>query len=139
MLSLEEIIHSSTKPEDLDPDKLEQEKDLLEKVNKVRAAYGKAMTVTSGVRTLKEHLAIYAKKGITDQSKIPMKSHHLETVTDSAAVDIADGDGKIKDWVKNNVSVLEDAELWCEDFGTTTTWIHFQNTPPKSGNRFFKP
>ena len=138
MLSLEEIIHCGKAPDDLDPAKLEQTKDLLDRVNKVRAAYGKPMTVTSGIRTWADHLRIYAAKGITDVSKIPKASHHLETVTDSAAVDIADPGLVITAWLKGDgAAVLEDAGLYCEQ--GNSNWVHFQNVAPKSGNRWFLP
>lgn len=38
---------------------------------------GAAVTVTCGFRSMAHHLKIYAEKGITDKSKIPMKSYHL--------------------------------------------------------------
>jgi len=107
---------------------------LLEKVNKVRLAYGKPMIVTSGLRTTKHHLDIYARKGVYPP-KVPMKSNHLF----GKAVDFADGNGELKKWVLNNMKVMEDAGLWMEDFSATKTWLHVQITPPKSGNRFFKP
>lgn len=107
---------------------------LLERINKIRTTWGKAMTVTSGLRTMEQHLAIYAKKGITDKTKIPMKSQHLK----GAAVDIAASE-EFKKWIKNNVKLLETVSLWCEDLDSTPNWIHFQIYPPKSGNRFFKP
>ena len=138
MLSLEEIIHCGKAPADLDPDKLAQCQDLLVRVNKVRVAYNEAMTATSGVRTWADHLRIYAAKGITDLNKIPKASHHLETVTDSAAVDIADPGLKITSWLKGDgAQVLEDAGLYCEE--GNTDWVHFQNKAPKSGNRWFLP
>lgn len=139
MLSLEEIIHCGKAPEDIDPAKLEQLKDLLDRVNKVRLAWAKAMTVTSGVRTWEDHLRIYASKGVTDISKIPKASHHLETVTDSAAVDIADPGLEITKWLKTpeGNSVLEDAGLYCEE--GNTNWWHCQNKAPASGHRWFLP
>lgn len=108
--------------------------DLLDRVGYLEDAYGEFI-VTSGLRTLEHHLEIYAKKGITDTAKIPMKSLHLR----GCAVDIADHDGKIKAWVKLNESILETVGLWCEDFSATPTWVHFQSLPPASGKRFFKP
>lgn len=140
MLSLEEIIHCGMDPQTLDADKLAQEQDLLIKVNKVRLAWNKAMTVTSGVRTLADHLRIYAAKGITDHSKIPMHSKHLETVTNAAAVDIADPGLELTHWLKNTPegqTALEDADLYCED--GNLNWVHFQNQPPASGKRWFLP
>ena len=138
MISLTELIHCGKAPEDLDPEKLAQEQDLLERVNKVRAAWGKPMTVTSGVRTWADHLRIYADKGITDLNKIPKASHHLETVTDSAAVDIADPGLELTEWLKaDGAQILEDSGLWAED--GNSNWVHLQNKPPKSGNRWFLP
>ena len=109
--------------------------DLQNAVNIIRAAWGKPMTVTSGYRTMQDHLRIYSEKGITDKSKIPMLSQHLF----GNAVDIADASGELKAWVNANVNLLEKAGLWCESFDSTPTWVHFQRLPPKSGNRFFKP
>ena len=108
---------------------------LLEKVNKVRIAYGKPMTVTSGYRSMQEHLDIYRRKGITDQNRIPMKSKHLY----GQAVDISDPKKELQTWCKNNVKLLEEIGLWMEDFAYTSNWVHFQFVPPKSGNRFFIP
>jgi hypothetical protein len=82
-----------------------------------------------------EHLEIYRKKGITDQSKIPMKSRHLI----GAAIDIYDPNKILQSWVLSNVKVLEEVGLWCEDFSATPNWVHFQILPPASGKRFFKP
>ena len=92
------------------------------------------MTVTSGLRTMEDHLRIYAAKGITDTSKIPMKSKHLY----GQAVDISDPDLELTAWSKeNNSQRLIDAGLWCEE--GNSNWTHFQILPPKSGNRWFLP
>lgn len=137
MLGLEEIMKCDKAPTDLDPAKLAQENDLLDRVNKIRTAWGKPMTVTSGIRTWADQLRIYAAKGITDTHKIPSKSHHLETVLDSAAVDIFDPGLEITTWLKANPSILEDAGLYCEE--GNSNWVHFQNVAPASGNRWFLP
>lgn len=111
---------------------------LLERVNKVRALWGKSMTPTSGLRTMEDHLRIYMEKaeaaGVPfDESKVPLKSKHLY----GQAVDIADSGLKLTAWLKANPQVLIDAELWCEE--GNTNWVHFQILPPKSGNRWFLP
>ena len=137
MLALTEIIHCGKSPDDLDPAKLAQCQDLLMRVNKVRLAYNQTMTVTSGVRTWADHLRIYAAKGITDLAKIPQHSHHLETIIDSAAVDIADPGLKITTWLKANPNILEAAGLYCEE--GNDSWVHFQNIAPVSGNCWFLP
>ena len=111
---------------------------LLIAVNKLRLAYGKPLQVTSGYRSLDEHLAIYKRKGITDKSKIPMKSKHLEGL----AVDIVPVDLPVADlqkYIKNNIALMQEFGLWFEDFSKTLTWVHAQCVPPKSGKMFFLP
>lgn len=107
---------------------------LLERINKVRDKWGKPMTVNSGLRSLEDHLAIYARMGITDQKKIPMKSRHLI----GAAVDIADPDGSLYDWVVANEKLMEEIGLWME-VKDAQKRVHFQIFPPGSGKRFFNP
>jgi uncharacterized protein YcbK (DUF882 family) len=109
---------------------------LQKAVTKLREAYGKPLTVSSGYRTLQDHLRIYAEKGITDQKLIPMKSKHLSGL----AVDLTAADIKhFQKWIKDNISLAEELGLYFEDFSVTTTWVHCQITPPASGSRFFKP
>jgi uncharacterized protein YcbK (DUF882 family) len=106
---------------------------LLIRVNKIRILWAKPMIVTSGLRTMTDHLRIYAAKGITDPAKIPMKSRHLI----GAAVDISDPKLELTAWLKADEAYLNDAELWCEQ--GNKDWTHFQIVPPASGNRWFLP
>ncbi len=106
---------------------------LLERVNVIREKWGKPMTVTSGLRSMEDHLRIYAQKGITDPKKIPMKSKHLS----GEAVDISDPDLELTQWLKDNPQHLLNAGLWCEE--GNSDWTHFQCVPPNSGNRWFLP
>jgi hypothetical protein len=99
---------------------------LLDRMNQLRAAYGKPMTVTSGLRSQADQAAI---------NPSAPKSMHLR----GAACDILDGTGDLKKWVAANVPLLETIGLWCEDFKSTPTWAHFQVLSPKSGHRFFIP
>jgi hypothetical protein len=134
MLSLQELLMGksfSSIPTEHQGNMLE----LLLRINKIRAAYGKPMIVTSCYRSLQEHLDIYKRKGITDQSQIPMKSKHLY----GQAVDISDPKRELQVWCSNNVPLLEEIGLWMEDFPYTSNWCHFQIIAPASGNRFFKP
>ena len=138
MISMDELL-SGNKLEDQPQETQDNLNDLLEKINKVRTAYAKAMTVSSGLRSMEHHLGIYAAKGITDKSKIPMKSKHLYGL----AVDISDADGKLKEWAKANIKLMEEIGFWFESFDDTPTWVHFQTQPFGSykagGTRWFKP
>ena len=134
MISINELLSNQAKFEDLEKDIQANLTELHRKVNLLRSAYGKPMIVTSGLRTKKHHLDIYARKGIFPP-KVPMKSNHLF----GRAVDFADGDGKLKAWVLQNIKLIEEIGLYMEDFSATKTWLHVQTNPPKSGKRFFKP
>lgn len=134
MITMNELLSNQASFDSLDKDVQENLNQLFLKVNIVRKEYGKPMIVTSGLRTKKHHLEIYAAKGIYPP-KVPMKSNHLY----GRAVDFADGDGKLKKWILENIALMEEIGLWMEDFSATKTWVHFQINPPKSGNRFFKP
>lgn len=117
-------------------DDWENLEELLDKLNQFRKAYGKPLIVTSGYRSMQDHLRIYADKGITDKNKIPMQSFHLKgCAADLIANDIKD----LHKFVKDNVKLLENIGLWVEDLSITDSWLHVQIYPPKSGQRFFKP
>ena len=131
---MKELLSNQATFESLDKEIQDNLNILLDKVNKVRTAYAKPMIVTSGLRTKQHHLEIYARKGIYPP-KVPMKSNHLY----GRAVDFADGDGKLKKWILENIKLIEEIDLYMEDFTATKTWVHFQINPPASGKRFFKP
>ena len=108
--------------------------ELLRKVNILRSAWGKPMRVTSGYRTEQDHIRIYSQKGITDRSKIPMKSQHLI----GSAIDIFDPDLSLTKWLKENDSKrLVDVELYAEE--GNSNWVHLQLKKPASGKRWFLP
>lgn len=113
-------------------------RELHTRINKIREAYAKPMLVTSGVRDIEHHRKIYIEKakasGVTN-FRVPMGSKHLF----GQAVDISDPNCELQKWIMDNVKLLEEVGLWCEDFSATKNWVHFQTVPPKSGKRFFLP
>lgn len=136
MITLQEL-----NPKNFPLDKTQKDNliNLHEKMNVVRSVYGKAMFVTSGYRSKEDHVRIYReiaqRKHVEfEASRVPMGSAHLS----GCAVDIADADGKLMKWCRDNESKLAEIGLWIED-DPTTPRVHFQTYAPKSGNRFFKP
>lgn len=109
-------------------------KTLLIKLNKLQTAYGKQLILNDGFRTMRMHIEIYRKKGITDPKKIPMKSKHLYC----QAGDI-DDDNKFTfyNWCQQNEPLMEELGLYFE-IGTRG-WVHCQIVPPASGKRWFIP
>ena len=133
MITKEELIEG-TKWENIPKDHQNNLLDLLAKLNLIRAKWAKPEIVSSGYRSLSQHLAIYKKKGITDQKLIPMKSRHLS----GQAADIGDADTKtpgnqileFQQWCRDNESwLLNEVGVWIEDFAHTTSWVHFQSVP----------
>lgn len=131
MIYRSEILDNRDCPEELEDNLL----DLLIKINKVRDAWGKPMTVSSGWRSRADQIRIYRGKGITDEAKMHMKSKHFFC----QAVDIADPKQELQKWIIDNISLIAQIGLWMEDFSATKNWIHFQSVPPGSGKRFFLP
>lgn len=95
-------------------------------LNQVRTKYGKPMHVSSGWRPV----AVNSKL-----SNAGKKSNH----TLGLACDFKDSDGKLKDWVIENLKWLASIGLYFEDFNYTKGWVHMQIVPPKSKRRIFVP
>lgn len=129
MISMNELLMGRVKFEDLSAEHKANLLILLERINKVRAAYAKAMKVNDGYRRAQDN----PKNGAA-------KSNHFI----GAAVDIDDDDTLFMwNWVKDNLGLLKEIGLWMEDprwtHGSAGTWMHFQIYPPKSGKRIYIP
>ena len=107
------------------------------RINEFIDLYGKKVTVTSFFRTKEDQVRIYKAKGITDISKIPMKSRHLFC----QAVDLHDPDSAIHDFCMNHQKEIRKIGLWLEN--RKGNWQHFQTTPfasyKEGGTIFFEP
>ena len=136
MISMRELL-GIYKRDDIDYVSYKNMETLLTRMNRVRAAYGKPMTVTNCYRSKAHHLNIYARKGITDQSKIPMASKHLS----GQAVDISDPSGDLHKWCQENEDLLRSIGLWLEK--RQGNWQHFQmvkfNSYKEGGTIWFQP
>ena len=139
MITMAELLKGNTLSS-LDADVQKNLGILLERLNLIRNLWNKPMIVTSGFRSMLDHIRIYkeiaAKKGKPfKMSDVPMGSRHLYGM----AADISDPTFELTAWCKlNNSKVLEDCQLWCED-DMTETRLHLQIEAPASGHRWFKP
>lgn len=102
--------------------------------NYIRRLYAKPLIVTSGFRSMDDHLRIYRERGIAEE-KVPMGSMHLR----GAAIDFSDPDKKLQKWIAENMRVSEILDVYYESFDATPNWVHLQIFPPMSRNRFFQP
>lgn len=114
---------------DLDAETQKNLNILLERINKLRTAYGKPLKVNDGYRRPQDT----PKNGAA-------KSKHLL----GQAIDLDDDDTAfLWKWVQNNLQLMKEIGLWIEDprwtHGKVGTWMHFQIVPPKSGKRIFVP
>src|SRR4051812_13086825 len=79
---------------------------LLAALNKIRDAYGKPMTITSGLRSDAQQKALIA----AGRSNAP-RSHPLA----GEAADVLDVAGLLKGWIKDHLDLMEEIGLWFED------------------------
>ena len=125
--SVEELLNAGNhkwKKTDVDDITLRNLEDLCRKINAL--GYVPPMRASSCLRSIADQKRINPKA---------MGSSHLYGV----AVDIADPDGNLAEWLKNNKNKLVDCGLWMEDPDYTKGWVHLQSYAPKSMNRIFKP
>lgn len=124
MISFEEMLHGHS----ADSVPIEYQanmKALLIKVNMIREAWGKPMTVTSGIRTQEDQQRI---------NPSAPKSNHIT----GHAIDIADPELKLTAWLKaDGAQLLVDNGLYCEE--GNKNWVHMQDVVPRSGHRWFLP
>src|SRR5690606_8556270 len=99
MISLKELNPHNYK---LTEEQQNNQNTLYVAMNKIRAAYGKPMIVTSGVRSMEDQMRI---------NPTAPKSKHLL----GAAVDIADKDASLYKWCKDHEDLLAEAGLWLEE------------------------
>jgi hypothetical protein len=130
MIEMKEILMGRAELANLSKDVQDNLNTLLERINKVRVAYGQPMTVTSGYRRPQDTPPNGAAK-----------SKHLI----GAAIDIKDDDaGTLWFWCMNHLDLLKTIGLWLENGCYTHNdkwghWTHFQIVPPSSGHRIFIP
>lgn len=113
-------------PKKLEPWQKRNAEDLIRKVNAL--GFAPPMKATSFARDLKKQAKI---------NPSAMNSSHLYF----AAVDIADPDHRLQNWLNTieGQRALVEQGLWVEDFKYTPTWVHLQIYSVNSGNRFFIP
>jgi len=109
---------------------------LLTAINPIREAWGRSMTVSSCYRPA----AINAKVPGAAKASAHMMCQ---------AVDIVDKDGKLAEWILNNLDLLEQNGLYLESPDYTYIvnsqnirqdgWVHLDIRGPKSGKRIFIP
>lgn len=114
--------------------------ELVRKMCAIRVIWGKPMLITSGYRSMQDHIRIYhhmnfrrLEKGLS-KLKVPMASKHLY----GQACDVYDPEGKLFEWCKAHEYILQQVGLWCEEKDDEPR-VHFQIVPPLSGKRFFAP
>lgn len=104
---------------------------LYKNINEIRRYYGKPLFVTSGVRSYLDQMRIDKAAG----RKPAYGSMHLK----GAAVDIADKNHALWNWLMDNMPLVEKLGFFLEDKRWTDSWVHLQVIAPKSGNRIFQP
>lgn len=134
MISLEDYFgrmsHLATPPEEVKANAAE----LLNRVNALleRVANDSGMeeavapVVNSGWRTPEYNAGI---------PNAAPRSKHIT----GQAIDLADAEGELDQYLTDHRLLLEDYGLWMEHPLATKGWTHLQSVAPRSGNRVFYP
>ena len=121
-------------PEELTPQIRANAAVTVERCNTLLEAYGiatadrRARKLNSGWRPLAINQRVRGSA---------MRSKHLT----GEACDLDDFDGSLDRWCASaaGLAALDRIGLWLEHPDSTPTWTHVQITPPRSGNRVFRP
>lgn len=125
-ISVEEYLMGRATLDGLPDDLAGNVNHLIVCVNSLLEKFGEYRAVSSGYRRPEDNAKLANPKPA---------SRHLTC----EAVDLVDPDEKLKAWIKDNLSVLEEVGLYMEHTSATPTWVHLQTRAPKSGRRVFLP
>ena len=138
-ISVVEYLMGRAKLDDLDKEIVANINTLIPKVNELLEKFGEYRRCNSGIRLVTDQIRIYKEKNEARKKQglppvtVPMGSCHLK----GAAIDLEDANGKLYKWCKDNIKILEQLGLYCEE--RQGGWLHVQIFAPKSGRRFFNP
>ncbi len=130
MIALDDYFGSMTHTSVPDQETRDNALDLLSRVNallsEIDLPEAKEPTVNSGWRPVWYNATV---PGAAPKSK------HIT----GQAIDLADPDGMLDEYLDTNRSLLVAHELYMEHPLATKGWTHLQSVPPRSGNRVFYP
>lgn len=99
---------------------------LVLRTNMLLDKFGQERGITSGWRPREVNAKV---------SGAALRSKHMTC----QAIDLADPEGDLDEWLLNNPLVLRSVGLYQEHPSATKGWCHVQTVPPRSGNRVFYP
>jgi uncharacterized protein YcbK (DUF882 family) len=125
MITFKDYLMGRIDPSDMTPEQLTNANLVVSKCNELLTKLNLTSTVRSGYRRPEDNAAA---NGATHSKHMTFQ-----------ACDLEDNDNRIKNAIRQNIDILVDIGVYCEDFGHTPTWTHVQIVPPKSGKRVFLP
>lgn len=121
-----ELLHGREVANPLTPEMEDNLEKLIKAINPIREAWGRPMQISSCYRPSSINSSVGGAKS----------SAHMMC----QAVDIVDKDGKLAEWILNNLDfVKESGILGIEDPRYTKGWLHLSTRPAKSGRLVFIP
>lgn len=118
-----ELLHGRDKQFPLTPEMEVNLENLVRAITPIRIAWGQPMIISSGYRPASINASVGGAK---------LSAHQT-----CQAVDIVDKDGKLAEWLLNNLTLLEDCGIFMESPKFTKGWVHLQTRPTRS--RVFIP
>lgn len=125
MLKREDILMGRDKQSPLTKEMEKNLENLLKAVNGLLKHYNSPVKVSSGYRPPQINQSVGGAR----------QSAH----TTCEAVDLADPNGYLCNWILNNIHLLKQFGLYMENPMFTKGWVHLQIRPTRSGNIVFLP
>lgn len=101
---------------------------LITRVNRLMRQFGQNRRVVRGFDLIIEGDP-YTVQSVDREQFLPSKHQSAE------AVDLADPEGDLDQWLLDNQKLLESSGLWIEHPATTRGHCHLQSCPPRGGSR----
>lgn len=122
----DEILMGRDKAFPITPEMSDNLDKLIAALNPIRVAFGKPLVISSGYRPSSINSSVGGAKS----------SAHMMC----QAVDIVDKDGKLAEWILQNLTFVKECGiLGVEDPRYTKGWLHLSTRPAKSGKLVFIP
>ncbi len=135
MLKMEDYLGHMSQIEEPSSEVIENAQDLLSRVN---VLLSRVAEIEPGVEAAQSPHINSGWRPASYNAKVFGSAKNSLHIT-GQAIDIADPDGELDEFLFDNPHLLVEAGLWAEHPSATRRWSHLQNQAPRSGNRFFFP
>ena len=134
MITLEDYFGRITYTPELEEQRTQVEENAKELIRRVNLL----LPEVAHIEAVKELKVNSGWRPAAYNATIPNAAPRSKHIT-GQAIDLADPEGELDDYLINHRPLLLNAGLWMEHPSATKGWCHLQSVPPRSGNLVFYP